>query len=123
MILSKIWYMFRVSCICFSTLRDIGRGGAIVKEKLKTFFAVCVLIITIPYIVTLLFQGIETSPSPEKVKSNAQGTMPLTVQTDGQEVEVEEYLAAGAGISYRGTEIARIHVQGGNVESLGARWF
>lgn len=85
--------MFRVSCICFSTLRDIGRGGAIVKEKLKTFFAVCVLIITIPYIVTLLFQGIETSPSPEKVKSNAQGTMPFTVKTDGQELDVEEYLA------------------------------
>ena len=63
------------------------------KEKLKTFFAVCVLIITIPYIVTLLFQGIETSPSPEKVKSNAQGTMPFTVKTDGQELDVEEYLA------------------------------
>ncbi len=55
--------------------------------------AICVLIVTIPYIVTLLFQGIETSPSPEKVKNTTEGTLPFTVKTDGQELDVEEYLA------------------------------
>ena len=51
------------------------------------------MIVTIPYIVTLLFQGIETSPSPEKVKNTTEGTLPFTVKTDGQELDVEEYLA------------------------------
>lgn len=91
--ISKFWYMFRVYCICFSTLKFILRGGVFLREKVKTFFAICVLIITIPYIVTLLFQGIETSPSPEKVKSNVEETLPFTVKTDGQELDVEEYLA------------------------------
>ena len=72
---------------------DGSLGGAFLKEKLKTFFAVCVLIVTIPYIVTLLFQGIETSPNPEKVKNTAKGSLPSTVKTDGQELDVEEYLA------------------------------
>lgn len=31
------------------------------KEKLKTFCAICILVLTVPYVITLLFQGNETS--------------------------------------------------------------
>ena len=31
------------------------------KEKIKSFFAVCVLVLTVPYIITILFQGDKTS--------------------------------------------------------------
>lgn len=31
------------------------------KEKIKSFFAVCVLVLAVPYIITLLFQGDKTS--------------------------------------------------------------
>lgn len=31
------------------------------REKIKTFFSICVLVLAIPYIVTLLFQGNQTS--------------------------------------------------------------
>ena len=31
------------------------------KEKIKTCLAVCILVITVPYVVTLVFQGGETS--------------------------------------------------------------
>lgn len=60
------------------------------KEKIKTFFSVCVLIFAVPYIVTLLFQGGETSPAEknvEKIKrENQEG------QQKGSEIEIEEYV-------------------------------
>ena len=69
------------------------RGGVSLKEKIKTCFAVCVLFLTVPYIVTYLFQGNETSPSPEKVENITQGQLPITINADGEELDVEEYLA------------------------------
>lgn len=60
------------------------------KEKIKTFFSVCILVIAVPYIVTLLFQGNETSSTQkeiEKIKQeNAQG------QSAKSEIDVEEYV-------------------------------
>lgn len=60
------------------------------KEKLKTFFSVCILIIAVPYIVTLLVQGGETSQaekSVEKIKQeNAAG------KTTESEIDIEEYV-------------------------------
>lgn len=52
------------------------------KEKIKTFFSVCVLVIAIPYIVTLLFQGDETS-----ITENS-----TLAQTQESEIDVEEYV-------------------------------
>ena len=60
------------------------------KEKVKTFFSVCVLIAAVPYIVTLLFQGSETSPtekSIEKIKRENGAE-----QTVENQMEIEEYV-------------------------------
>lgn len=44
-------------------------GGAIMlKEKIKSFLAVCILIITIPYIITFFFQRNETLPGYEALR-------------------------------------------------------
>lgn len=60
------------------------------KEKIKTFFSVCVLVVAVPYIVTLLFQGSETSSTEKSIekikKENTQG------QTVESEIDVEEYV-------------------------------
>lgn len=60
------------------------------KEKIKTFFSVCVLVVAVPYIVTLLFQGSETSSTEKSIekikKENTQG------QTVEREIDVEEYV-------------------------------
>lgn len=60
------------------------------KEKIKTFFSICVLVVAIPYIVTLMFQGSETSSaekSMEKIKK--ENTKEQTLES---EINVEEYV-------------------------------
>ncbi|MEH2944256.1 SpoIID/LytB domain-containing protein [Lachnospiraceae bacterium KK002] len=62
------------------------------KEKIKTFLAVCVLILTVPYIVTLLFQNGQTSPDREKIRDvPGEESVPVLETGDG-ELDVEEYL-------------------------------
>lgn len=60
------------------------------KEKIKTFFSVCILVVAVPYIVTLLFQGNETSQAESSIEKlqeeNAAG------QTKENKVDVEEYV-------------------------------
>lgn len=63
------------------------------KEKIKTFLSLCVLIVAAPYIVTLLFQGNAKDADSKKTELLTQEDLPLTVEMDGQELEVEEYLA------------------------------
>lgn len=60
------------------------------KEKIKTFFSVCVLVVAIPYIITLLFQGDKTSLTEKNMKKIEQGDM--SVQTQKSEIDVEEYV-------------------------------
>lgn len=60
------------------------------KERIKTFFSVCVLVFAIPYIVTLLFQGNETSQtekSIEKIENESNGENGAE-----SEIEIEEYV-------------------------------
>lgn len=60
------------------------------KEKIKTFFSVCILVVVVPYIVTLLFQGNETSPAESSIEKlqeeNAAG------QTKENKIDIEEYV-------------------------------
>ena len=63
------------------------------REKIKTFLSVCVLVIAIPYIVTLLFQGNGPEGESQGTSLPDKGKGTLTVEVDGQELEVEEYLA------------------------------
>ncbi len=63
------------------------------KEKIKTFLSLCVLIIAAPYIITLLFQGNAEDTESKKTELLTQEDQPITVEMDGQELEVEEYLA------------------------------
>lgn len=63
------------------------------KEKIKTFLAVCVLILAAPYIITLLFQGNETSTGSEEAGGIVEQKLLPQEKTDGQEMDDEEYLA------------------------------
>lgn len=60
------------------------------KEKLKTFFSVCVLVLAIPYIVTLLFQGNQTSMSRNEAKIIRKEEGNLPKEEDSK--DVEDYL-------------------------------
>ena len=62
------------------------------KEKIKTFLAVCVLILTVPYIVTLLFQNNQTGPDREKLRDVLGENTPQVMETGDEELDVEEYL-------------------------------
>jgi stage II sporulation protein D len=66
--------------------------GLLMKEKIKTFCAICILILTVPYVVTLLFQGNETSVGngeiQELLTENAAGSG--TLGDSG--MDLEEYL-------------------------------
>lgn len=62
------------------------------KEKIKTFLAVCVLILTVPYIVTLLFQNNQTGPDREKLRDALGENTPQVMETGDEELDVEEYL-------------------------------
>lgn len=53
------------------------------KEKIKTFFSVCILVVAIPYIITLLFQGSETSTVEKKIEK---------IENKGSNIDVEEYV-------------------------------
>lgn len=63
------------------------------KEKIKTFLAVCVLVLAAPYIVTLLFQGSETSTETEKTEAIIEDKLLPQERADDQEMDEEEYLA------------------------------
>lgn len=63
------------------------------KEKIKTFLAVCVLVLAAPYIVTLLFQGSETSTETEKTEAIIEEKLLPQERADDQEMDEEEYLA------------------------------
>ncbi len=76
-----------------SFFHTVSKGGDILKEKIKTFLSVCVLVITIPYIVTLLFQGKGVEEGEKTMEQLIREETPLTVELNGQELEVEEYLA------------------------------
>lgn len=56
------------------------------KDKIKTFFSVCVLIAAVPYIVTLLFQGNETSPAEKQIEKIEKENR------KDSEIEIEEYV-------------------------------
>ncbi len=71
----------------------VFQGGVFLREKIKTFLSVCVLVIAIPYIVTLLFQGNGPEGESQGTSLPDKGKSTLTVEVDGQELEVEEYLA------------------------------
>lgn len=62
------------------------------KEKIKTFFAICILILAVPYIVTLLFQGDETSPDSGKVQNFSKEKISETLKMKEKDTDVEKYL-------------------------------
>lgn len=63
------------------------------KEKIKTFLALCVLILAAPYIVTLLFQGNETSTETSKTEPlMEEGVLPQE-KSDKNKLDEENYLA------------------------------
>lgn len=61
------------------------------KEKVKTFFSICILIVAVPYIITLLFQGNKTSSDSFQKKENKQTIQENPVQKD-ETLDVEKYL-------------------------------
>lgn len=68
-------------------------GGVILKEKIKTFLSACVLVLAAPYIITLLFQGNETSTETEKTEAIIAEKLLPQERAEGQEMDEEEYLA------------------------------
>lgn len=67
-------------------------GGVFLKEKLKTFLAVCVLVLAAPYIITLLFQGSETSSQIKEAGSAIEEKLLPHEKTDKKAIDEEEYL-------------------------------
>ncbi len=55
--------------------------------------AVCVLVLAAPYIVTLLFQGSETSTETEKTEAIIEEKLLPQERADSQDMDEEEYLA------------------------------
>ena len=62
------------------------------KEKIKTFLAICILILTVPYVVTLLFQGNKTSVGDQAMKSMLDQGYSSSGQTGEDGLDMEEYL-------------------------------
>ena len=63
------------------------------KEKIKTFLAICVLVLTMPYIITLLFQQNDTSPDSKHAPLSAKDTaLQQPASTDDPNMDIEEYL-------------------------------
>ena len=62
------------------------------REKIKSFFAVCVLVVTVPYIITLLFQGGETSIDGISTQGIPGKAAFQAVGAEGTNVDVEGYL-------------------------------
>ncbi len=69
------------------------QGGVFLREKIKTFLAVCVLILAAPYIVTLLFQGSETSTEAGKGEPVIEEKFLSQENSDKNKLDEEEYLA------------------------------
>lgn len=68
-------------------------GVFFLREKIKTFLALCVLILAGPYIITLLFQGNETSTETGKTESLMEkGVLPQE-KSDKNNLDEEDYLA------------------------------
>lgn len=63
------------------------------KEKIKTFLAVCVLILAVPYIVTLLFQGNQTSTGAKEEKNIVEERLLPQEKTNENKMDEEQYLA------------------------------
>ncbi len=70
----------------------VRQGGAFLKEKIKTFFAICILILTVPYVVTLLFQGNKTSVGRQALKSMLEEGSDSGRQAGKDGLDMEEYL-------------------------------
>lgn len=63
------------------------------REKIKTFFSICVLVVAVPYIITLLFQRNETSMKHEGIQEQIMANQEEALAADGTEIDLEEYLA------------------------------
>lgn len=63
------------------------------KEKIKTFLAVCILVLAVPYIITLLFQRGETSTGKDGIETVVEKSLLPQERTDGNDMDEEEYLA------------------------------
>lgn len=67
------------------------------KEKIKTCLAVCILVLTVPYVVTLVFQGGETSTGTEIIQEALKEGSDEKEENSGNQtadtqLDVEEYL-------------------------------
>lgn len=62
------------------------------KEKIKTFFSICILVVTVPYVVTFLFQGNETSTSSKAMKNILEQDSQSKQGEGDKELDMEEYL-------------------------------
>ncbi len=70
-----------------------SKGVFFLREKIKTFLAVCVLILAAPYIVTLLFQGSETSTEAGKGEPVIEERFLPQENSDKDKLDEEQYLA------------------------------
>lgn len=62
------------------------------KEKIKTFLAICILVLTVPYVVTFLFQGNETSTESKAMKNIPEKDSGSKMEAKDAELDTEEYL-------------------------------
>ena len=62
------------------------------KEKIKTFFSICILVVTVPYVVTFLFQGNKTSTSSTTMENILEKESDRKGETLDAELDMEEYL-------------------------------
>ncbi len=67
------------------------------KEKIKTCLAVCILVLTVPYVVTLVFQGGETSTGTEIIQEALKEGSAENEENSGNkiadtELDTEDYL-------------------------------
>ena len=69
----------------------------LLKEKIKTLFAICILIITIPYIITFFFQRNETTPDNESLWETGQNFSSETSEKNSSETELLEKTASEEG--------------------------
>ena len=62
------------------------------KEKIKTFLAICILVLTVPYVVTFLFQGNETSVGSKAMKNILEQDSFEEQKAEHTDLDMEEYL-------------------------------
>ena len=80
-----------------------SKGVFFLREKIKTFLAVCVLILAAPYIVTLLFQGSETSTEAGKGEPVIEERFLPQENSDKDKLDEEQYLAGIVAEEISGT--------------------